>query len=84
MKVVILLLDDCQPVSEAQGFYLPYNAKIVEVGTVTDEFQSSALVPFASSTVQMVNAVKASCVQAAAGRGKTVNSADCTVVGAIS
>lgn len=84
MKVVILLTDNCDPVSEASGFNLPINVKIIEGSTVTAEFQTSALVPFATSSVQMVNAVKAAAILGATNFGKVVSANDCTVVGGIS
>lgn len=84
MKCVILYQDDCQPVSEAAGFQLPYRCFIIEGSVETDRFDSSALVPFAASSVQTRTAVVTQCIQAALGRGKTVSALDCTVVGAIS
>lgn len=84
MKCVILYQDQCQPISEAVGFQLPYKAYIVEGAVTTDEFESAATVPFAASANQTRTAIVAQVIQAAAGRGKTVQSADCTVIGSVS
>lgn len=84
MKCVIMYLDQCQPISEAVGFQLQYRAYIVQGDVTIDDFESGATVPFAASAVQAKNAVIAQVIQAAAGRGETVATNDCTVVGSIS
>lgn len=76
--------DECNPVSEAAGFHLPFRAYVVEGSVTTDDFEGSALVPFAPSAIQARAAVVSQAIQAAAGRGKTIAANDVTVVGGIS
>jgi hypothetical protein len=82
MKVDIVLQDIVQPVSESAGSYISYTCCVIE-GSSYIEFQSSALVPFSASVQQMRTAIVNAAIQAAAGQGKTVQSADCRVIGGL-